>query len=362
MTFPQQRGQTQGATPTSADPAPRRQTPATASQPSDLTRSPSPDRHLSPRTLNQWARDRIAEMTADTGVHGDSNRCTLLPPERASGRLWQHHPALALTKRTEFVRDDDVPLDDRPHDHGDSDIQDDLLDLSRTAIRPYPSSPQDPTEAQRARPDLVRKLATILSGRHHATVHALYDRSSNRWSLAWEHPQQAELTRALLTETAATDDELEPLIASHDRLRLGDRRLDLIVWARRMALLESLVNPDTPITAERHALLRISEKSRSCPSPWTRALPRLRRLTRTRAQLTYHESYDCNMSSKNTADCGSVHDRPVQPSLWSRYLQTCSTWWQGRGRYGRHVRDRTRNAGPAGVSGPAPERLPVHRF
>ncbi len=359
MTFPQQRGLTGRATPATAEPAHRRQRPpAAGSQPPDL------DRCVSPGTLSQWARDRIAELYGDTGLHGDADRCRLLPAERAPARLRHRHPAVTLPDPTGPARDE-APSGRRPTagpGHHGGEIQDDLFALSGATAHPSPSSPQGRTAADAAHPDLVRKLAGILSGRHFATVHALYDRSSNRWSLAWEHPEQTKLTRALLAEAAASDEELELLTAGHDRLRLGDRRLDLIVWARRMALLDSLVNPEKPITAEPHAVLGITEKSLIPVSRWPRALPRLRRITRARALLTYNESYDCGVISEHTRDSGAAGHRPVDPSAWSCLLGACYAWWQGRSRYRRADRAQASALPHAGedASPRSPERGQEH--
>jgi DNA polymerase III epsilon subunit-like protein len=301
-------------------------------------------------------------------VYGDTDRCRLLPAERAWARLQHRHPAVTLPDLTEAARDE-APSDRPPAagtGRGHGEIKGDLLALAGATPHPSPSSPQDHTGADTTRPDLIRRLAGILSSRHFATVHALYDRSSNRWSVAWEHPEQTRLTRALLAEAAASDDELEPLIAGRDRLRLGDRRLDLIVWARRMALLDSLVNPEKPVTAEPHADLGITGTSPTPASRWPEALPGLRRITRARALLTYNESYDCGVISEHTGDSGdsdAACDRPVDPSVWSCLLGACSAWWQGRSRYRSHTGDHTRSSGrvPASARVPATPGNPEQR-
>src|SRR5262249_41372082 len=175
---------------------------------------------------------------------------------------------------------------------------------------------------------VIRRWVAELGAAHHIEVWAWWHPGAGHWEVDWER-----------TEDAPTVKQVRKLIAEHPVL--GQHRHDIAVateagaalrWARAMrepgtavildtettdldgyvveiavidaatgdTLLDTLVNPGTPIADGARWVHGISDADVADAPPWAEVLPRLLEATRGRTVLAYNAAFDSSTIARHT--------------------------------------------------------------
>ncbi len=182
----------------------------------------------------------------------------------------------------------------------------------RSPLREFAKRP--PTRAQ-----IIRWFCTKVSHRFGVEVWAWWNNSADLWNIDWDDPDGAPTSEDVAAMLA------EDLVAVHytSRIRLKSESGQVVTWARTMSepgaavildfettdleglpvevavidtagrvLLDTLVNPGRPISAEAQAVHGISDAMVADAPTWDQVLPQLLEAVGDRTVLAYNAEFD----------------------------------------------------------------------
>jgi DNA polymerase III epsilon subunit-like protein len=203
-----------------------------------------------------------------------------------------------------------------------------------------------------SRAQIIRRLAADLGNRFQVEVWLFWN--GKRWELDWETVDGAP-TREQVTAAIAED----PVTVQYRRdLILATEVGAAVNWARAMlepgaavildtettdlfgaiieiavidahsgrTLLDTLVDPGCPISAEAQAVHGICDADLTGAPSWRQVLPRLRRATRNRMILAYNADYDQAVVRADTTRAGLKLGQLGEDERWGCVMLRRSDW------------------------------------
>jgi hypothetical protein len=330
------------------------------------------ERGLRPGRFGRYARSDIAALAADQDLAERVAAERLLGPEQAAQHLEVRRtdfdyavaagwltPAKHIWVQVGRYREIAVPL----YRSGDVDA----LKLvpwvdweTVRACRPGEPSPLRVFAARpRSRAAVIRRFVAQLADRHDVDVWAWYHGGADRWELDWDPTEAGEPTVEQVTAAIAAD----PMVS----LYRGD--IDLateggvaVSWARAMlvpgaavvldtettdlpgavcelavvdaatgkTLIDTLVNPQTPISLGALWVHGICDADVADAPVWPQVLPTLLEVTCGRVVLAYNSDYDRGVVVAHSARYGLDPSHLADAARWGCVMNRRSDWARRR--------------------------------
>jgi len=209
---------------------------------------------------------------------------------------------------------------------------------------------------------VIRRFVGELGDRHDIEVWAMYHPGRDQWELDWERLDgDCELTAAAVEAAIGADPVVSQYAAD---ITLDTEASAAIRWARAMlgpgaavildtettdlhgsvceiavieaatgdVLLDTLVNPETPITAGAQRIHGISDEDVAGAPTWPEVLPRLLDITQGHTVLAYNAEYDAGVIAADTRQHGLELGHLGDDDRWGCVMLRRSDWL---GRYRR---------------------------
>lgn len=328
----------------------------------------SKERQLSAGWFGRYHRDVIAELAADEALNARVDADRLIGPEQAATRLeirrvdWDYLVAAGLIAHREIntmptgrYKTVQVPMFltrdvDELREHPAVDFE---------QVRATPPGRPSPLRALARRPTTraatIRAFVAELGQTWGVEVWAWYRTGPDCWYLDWDHNPDREPTKQ---QVLAAIDAHPTARRFRDDLVLDTEQGAAVRWARTMlepgaavvldtetcdlfgaiceiavvdaatgeTLLDTLVQPGTPISAEAQWVHCISDADVADAPTWPEVLPRLLEVTANRSVLAYNSDYDAQVIA---SDCRRYDLSPAHlgsPQTWGCIMNTRSDW------------------------------------
>ncbi|MEU5163389.1 3'-5' exonuclease [Streptomyces sp. NPDC020875] len=235
----------------------------------------------------------------------------------------------------------------------------DLPGVDWEAVRGLPKGKVSPLREYAAlaptRAAAVRAFAQALADRHQVTVWARHSPYTGRWEVEWERRDDHEPIRSAVAAALAADPAasafweevdlggtdwgpitrearqlLEPgaaVVLDTETTDLGGRTVEIAVVdaATGKKLMETLVNPEAPITDGARWVHGITDEMVADARTFDKILPRLKKVTRDRTVCAYNTEFDQSVVVGDTERVGKKPDH-LGGASWYCLMKAYASW------------------------------------